>query len=227
LIWLVLAAVAGVVVMTLWTARTNRERIIVGLVALVGAGAYWWIGRPELPGQPLESRMAALEARAATDAESFNAAEVMALLQHRARKAPDDPLPHKFMGDILQGAGEAQQAMLAYQAALRRAPGDAAALAALADLRFKMAGALDETTAGLYVAAWQADPSNPRIGYMAGLADWQAGRKDEAQALWARIEESVPREDPRQQMFRALREMFAPESLATSPGSPNSGPPAR
>jgi cytochrome c-type biogenesis protein CcmH len=212
--------------MAAWAGRTTRERVIVGLVAVLGLGAYWAMGRPGMPDQPLESRMEALEERARTDAESFNGAEVMALLQHRARKSPADPTPYKFMGDILAGAGRPDEAMLQYQSALRRDPLFAPAMISLADLRFKSTGELDELTARLYREAYGIDSSNPRVGYMAGIADWRDGRKDEATALWAKIEAETPAQDPRQQMFRALRETFVPDSLSPGP-TPETAPPTR
>lgn len=214
------------IAMAVWAGRTLRQRIVVAVVAVLGFGAYWVMGRPGMPDQPLESRMEALEVRARTDAESFNGAEVMALLQHRARKAPTDPTPHKFMGDILAGAGRPEEAMLQYQSALRRDPAFAPAMIALADLRFKSAGELDELTGRLYREAYAIDSSNPRVGYMAGIVDWREGRKDEAKALWARIEAATPPQDPRQQMFKALRETFVPDSLVLT-STPEKAPPTR
>jgi cytochrome c-type biogenesis protein CcmH len=223
-IWLGLLAAAAVIAMAVWAGRTTPQRVGIAIAAGICVGAYWMLGSPGMPDQPLSKRLDALEARAATDAESLTLGEVMAIAQHRAKKNPKDPESHKIMGDILQMADRRDEAMLAYQAALRRDPTNGPALVALADLRFKSSGALDATTNRLYQAAYAADPSNPRVGYMSGIAAWQEGRQDEARSLWSQIEAAVPAGDPRQQMFRALRETFVPESLGPAGAGPSPAP---
>jgi cytochrome c-type biogenesis protein CcmH/NrfG len=82
-----------------------------------------------------------------------------------------------------------------------------------ADTLFRDSGAVGPEAAELYRRAYELDPTDLRMGYLAGVGDWQAGRRAEAEALWADIEAKTPAGDPRAQMFQALRETFAPESL--------------
>jgi cytochrome c-type biogenesis protein CcmH len=211
--WIILCALAIGGALVAFVARDLMTRVVIAACVAAGLGAYAWLGAPGMPDAPLSGRLAELEARASESAESMTGEEIMALLQKRASESPQDPNPHKFMGDLLASAGQADEAMMAYQSALRRDPAFQPALKAMADLSFKMSGTIDERTAALYKAAFQLDPSDLRIGYMAGIGDWNAGRREEALALWADIEARVAAEDPRAQMFRALKETFAPEAL--------------
>ena len=43
---------------------------------------------------------------------------------------------------------------------------------------------------------------------LAGIGDWKAGRKEEAEKIWADVEARTPEGDPRRGMYKALREMF-------------------
>lgn len=201
-------------------------RIIVAAAALGGVAAYWFIGKPGMPDSPLTDRLAEIEAQAATSAETLRGDQMMALIQKRAQEAPEDPLPHKFMGDLLAAAGSPNEAILAYQSALRRDPDHAPALRSLADLLFKMSGRVDAATRDLYLHAFQLTPDDLRVGYMAGVGMWQAGNRAEAESLWASIEAKTPDGDPRLQMFQAIRETFATDAAnpAESPAEPTPSP---
>lgn len=203
-----LAGLAGA-----WFVSERMVHRIIAALAVVGAvAAYMVIGRPDMPDQPLSKRIAAIQAQADKDAETLNAAEIYLLIEQRAKANPKDPAPHKFMGDILHANGRGQEAMLAYQAALRRDPNFAPAIESLADVRFLSEGAVDETTTRLYKRAFELSPQNLRVGYMAAIGDFQAGRKDEARAEWDRLEAMVGPGDPRAQMFKALRETFGTDN---------------
>jgi len=216
MIWMAATAVLIGAGLALWAARDLRSRIAVGLALLAGLGGYAVLGSADKPDAPLASRLDELEAKAGASAESMTGDEIMALLQKRASDSPEDPNPHKFMGDLLASAGRPEEAMMAYQSALRRDPAFQPALKALADLSFRMSGEIDAATAALYKAAFQLDPDDLRLGYMAGVGDWKAGRREEALALWADIEARVAPDDPRAQIFRALKETFAPEAVSGS-----------
>jgi cytochrome c-type biogenesis protein CcmH/NrfG len=101
----------------------------------------------------------------------------------------------------------------AYSESLRRDPNNAEVIAALADLRFKSTGEVDERTTRLYEAAFQAQPDRFRYGYLAGIGLWLQGKKAEAEALWADIDKRAPAEGPERQMFAALKQMFGVDPL--------------
>jgi cytochrome c-type biogenesis protein CcmH/NrfG len=145
---------------------------------------------------------------ARTNAESLTTVQLMALLEERAGAAPEDAIPHQMMGRLLEGVGQVEKAKAAYKEALKRDEKDVDAAKSLADLRFKSTGKIDPETAELYTRAYRLDPKDLRVGYMAGIGDWVAGRQKEARARLAEIDARTPQDSPYPQMFAALRQMF-------------------
>lgn len=224
MIWILIVAAALTAGGVWFLANTTRTRIVVALAALAGVAAYWFIGKPDMPDRPLEARLDEIEDQARTSADTLTGEQMMAIIQKRAQDAPNDPEPHKYMGDLLAAAGAPNEAILAYQSALRRNPDFQPALKSLADLLFKLSGRVDPSTRDLYLHAYQVDQTDLRVGYMAGVGEWQAGRRAEAEALWASIEAKTAEDDPRRGMFQAIRETFAvetpPEGLVVPSGPP-------
>ena len=108
---------------------------------------------------------------------------------------------------------------MAYQSALRRNPDFQPALKAPADNAFKMTGEVNPATAEVSRRAYELDPSELRLGYLAAIGDWNAGRQEQAREAWTALESLAPEGDPRLQMFAALREVLAPDSLDTPPNA--------
>lgn len=309
MIWIIVVAVLAVAAGSWLVAKSLAVRVAVLTAGVLAAGAYFVLGKPMRPDEPLAGRIAELEKLSQTAQEQLNLDQLMALEQARARANPDDPGPHKMIGDIYAAAGRGDEARLSYQSALRRdpsyapavlaleelhlrttgqvAPGAAERLAAvgqmsgltpetmssvqlmiileqraqmapddatayrfmgdlldsigrpdesaaafrealardpelqpalkgLADARFKSTGQVDAETADLYGRAYAADPSDLRLGYLFAIGEWKAGKEAEARALWAKLEGQVQPGDPRGEMFKALREAFAPESIENS-----------
>ncbi len=209
-----LAFVGVLVLAGAWfVARSMRSRVIAMGAVVLGVGGYLLVGHPQMGDQPLSQRLDELETLAQTSAETMTGDQMMALLQKRALEQPEDPTPHKFMGDLLAASGRPQEAQLAYQSALRRNPDFQPALKALADNAFKMTGEVNAATTEVYRRAYQLDPSDLRLGYLAAIGDWNAGRRDQAREAWSALEALAPEGDPRLQMFAALREVLAADSL--------------
>lgn len=153
--------------------------------------------------------------------ETMSSVQLMIILEQRAAMAPEDATPYRFMGDLLESVGRPEEAMAAYRKALERDPDLQPVLKGLADARFKATGQVDAETTELYRRAYAADPSDLRLGYLLGIGQWKAGDKAAAEALWSKLEGQVAPGDPRGEMFKALREAFAPESLENSGQAPN------
>lgn len=216
MIWLVVVAVVFVAGGAWFVAKSMRTRVIVLLTGIAAAAGYLLLGRPSMHDEPLSGRLHEIEELARTSPDKMTAAQLMALAQERAQKAPNDPMPHWIMGEILEASGQANQAMLAFEAALRRDPDHVPTAKSLADLRFKTSGQIDEATTMLYHQVYRAEPDNLRAGYMAGIGDWLAGRQDEARALLAQIDAKTPKDGPYPQMFAALRQMFGVDAPSSS-----------
>jgi cytochrome c-type biogenesis protein CcmH/NrfG len=226
LIWLVLVAVVFVAGGAWLVSKSTVTRGIVLLAGIAAAVGYLLLGHPNMRDEPLAGRLKEIEDQARQSPETMTAAQLMALAQERAVKAPNDPMPHWIMGQILEASDQPNEAALAFEAALRRDPNHLPTIKDLADLRFKLTGDIDPATTMLYHQVFQAEPTNFRVGYMAGIGDWLQGKKAEAEALWASIEANPANDATHRQMFAAMRQMFkidppTPEPSKTEGGSPN------
>ena len=205
MIWLIVVAVVFVAGGAWFVSRSMMVRGIVAAAGVAAIAGYWLLGKPAMHDIPLDQRLAEIE-KLSTD--QLNGAQLMALAQRRAQEEPDNPGPHIAMGVLMELAGQPNEAMMAYEAALRRAPEEVEVISRLADLRFKMTGDVDAATSALYHEWFRQRPEELRVGYLAGIGDWKAGRKEEAEKIWADVEARTPEGDPRRGMYKALREMF-------------------
>lgn len=221
MIWLVLVAVVFVGGGAWFVAKSMMTRVIVAVVGLVAVGIYFWVGKPNMPDDPLEGRIAVIEAKFKTDPASLNGAEMMAYAEQKARDEPDNPGPHLAIGSLLEMSGQTDQALAAYQDALRRDPNEIETIKRLANLRFKSTGEIDEYTAALYREAYRQLPTEYQYGFFAGVGDWLAGKKADAEAIWADVEAKTPKDDDRRTMFDVMRKQFGiGESPAEAPKGP-------
>ena len=200
MIWIIAVAVVGVVGGTLLIAKSWRTRSIVFVAGLAALGGYGLLGRPDQPDNPLSHRVDELKARLEaarndpTKAE-LGADELMAIAERQAREDPKSPGPHHAMGYILERTGKPTEAVLAYESALRRDPNFVPSLVSLADLLFETTGEVSPDVEKLYQQAFNLQPDDFRLSYMAGVGDWQSGKKDEAEKRWAAIDAKLPAGD--------------------------------
>ena len=220
MIWILVVAVVFVAGGAWFVSRSMAVRGIVAAAGVAAVGTYWLLGKPAMHDNPLDRRIAEIE-KLSTD--KLDGAQVMALAQKRAQEDPTNPGPHIAMGVLMEMAGQPNEAMMAYEAALRRAPDEVEVISRLADLRFKMTADVDAATSALYHEWFKQRPEELRAGYLAGIGDWKAGRKEEAQKIWADVEARTPEGDPRRGMYKALREMFGVDP--PPPGTQQTPPP--
>jgi cytochrome c-type biogenesis protein CcmH/NrfG len=220
LIWVLVVAVVFVAGGAWFVSRSLMVRGIVAAAGVAAVAGYWLLGKPEMHDRPLEQRLVEIE-QLSTD--KLDGAQLMALAQKRAHEEPNNPGPHIAMGVLMEMAGQPNEAMMAYEAALRRSPTEVEVIGRLADLRFKMTGDVDAATSALYHEWFKQRPDELRVGYLAGIGDWKAGRKEEAEKIWADVEARTPEGDPRRGMYKALREMFGVDPPPS--GAPETPPP--
>lgn len=194
-----------------------KTRALVLVAGLAAVGAYWMIGKPSMPDEPLEQRIEGLEELAKRDPESLRIDQVIALAQKRAQDHPDQAQPHWIIGKMLEASNDVEGATLAYQSALKRDPNDINTLISLADLRFKASAQVDPATTELYQQAYALQPGNLRIGYLYGIGLWQQGKRGEAEGIWADVNARAPKDGPERQMFAALRQMFGIDPAPAPP----------
>ena len=146
----------------------SRSTYIWLAVAVVLAGvAYLFKGRPLLPDQPFSAREAEIAAR---PADELLPGEMLARLQKTSRERPDEPEPQYYIGVLLRAQGRTDDALRAFQSALRRDSEYIPALIGLADaVVTRDGGMITEPAARLYDRAWRLDNSEIRAGILAAM----------------------------------------------------------
>jgi len=158
--------------------------------------------------QATRDRLPEIRKLAQTNPESLTAVQFMALLEERVSQEPNDAVAYQMMGRLLASVGQAEKAEAAYRQAIKQGDKTFETVKALADLRFKSTSKVDAETADLYHRAYKLNPADLRVGYMAGIGDWVAGKQAEAKNQLAEIDAKTPEDGPYPQMFAALRQMF-------------------
>lgn len=182
----------------------SRSTYIWLAVAVVLAGvAYLFKGRPLLPDQPFSAREAEIAAR---PADELLPGEMLARLQKTSRERPDEPEPQYYIGVLLRAQGRTDDALRAFQSALRRDSEYIPALIGLADaVVTRDGGMITEPAARLYDRAWRLDNSEIRAGILAAMPAYEAGDLQAAQAHWEKVFADLPADDPRRAMLNAMR----------------------
>ena len=174
--------------------------IIVALAVPAGAlGLYTMVGSPSLPGQPaLEARakQAALARQAAKDlpAAEENAAALITRLGKILESRPDDLKGWTLYAGALSRTGRRAEAVTAWRRVVALAPDDAALRSEYAEARiFASGGTVTPAARQALTETLAIDAKEPRARYYAGLAEYQAGRTEDALRQWLALEaESTP-----------------------------------
>lgn len=146
MIWLILVAVVFVAGGTWLVAKSMQTRAIVLIAGMAAVGAYWLIGKPGMPDDPLGARVEQLEAREKSAPGQLTPDERLAVLQERSLKSPTDPEPLREIGDLYASVGRVEDAQHSYRAALLRKPGDERTLDSISALEFQVSGVVDQAT---------------------------------------------------------------------------------
>lgn len=182
---------------------TRSTYIWLGAAIVLAGAAYLFKGSPLLPDQPFSAREAEIAAR---PADELLPGEMLARLQKTARERPEEPEPQYYIGVLLRAQGRTDDALRAFQSALRRDSEYIPALIALADaVVARDGGMITEPAARLYDRAWRLDNSEIRAGILAAMPAYEAGDLDAAQAHWEKVFADLPADDPRRAMLNAMR----------------------
>lgn len=181
--------------------------IILGGCLALGVGGYMLIGKPGMADQPMAARQAALAEKVRTDPQSLTEGEMLSRLEQAVIDKPDDPQPHYFIGEMLRTQGRAEDAVRAYQSALRRDQDFVPALIGLADVLTQLAdGVIGPDATRLYARAYQLDESQVSAGMRAAMGAAQAGDQEKAEQAMRYIYSRLPEDDPRRERFRPMIE---------------------
>lgn len=156
------------------------------LVPLVAAATYGTRGRPDYPGQPLAGRVRE------TPAERDLATLIGRVEAHLAAN-PGDGRGWEILGPIYARLGRGADAITARANALRLLGPTADREADLAEARVLEAqGQVTAEAKAGFERAIAIEPNHPKASYFVGLAAEQAGRPDEARAVWTRLAQAAP-----------------------------------
>ncbi|MEM1106807.1 MAG: tetratricopeptide repeat protein [Pseudomonadota bacterium] len=191
--------------------------LLAGAIVLAGA-IYLAIGRPGMADQPMAVRTAELERKAP---EEMTPDEWLARLGEFTRQRPEDPQPHFFIGELLASQGRDEDAVRAFQSALRRDNSHVPALMGLGDALLRMSnGEVSGELAVLFARAFELDPRQTRSAFLVGVSAWQQGDRAGAEETWARTAQSLPEGSVERRRFDALVGTFIAESEANSAAVP-------
>ena len=162
--------------------RGDRAVIAILLAGFLASLGYLFIGRAGLPDQPYQARIANLEQVAP---EKRTRAEVLAQFENLILEQPDNPRPHFVIGEMMAGEGRDEDAIRAFQSALRRDDKFVPAMIGMADAITRLGGGVIEPQAKrIYQQAMAVDPKQIHAGFMVGVAEWQDGNDEAAQLVW-------------------------------------------
>lgn len=196
--------------------RTNLA--ILGVCLAVGVAGYVLVGKPGAGDQPMSLRQAALAEKVATDPQSLSPAELLSRLEQAVKDQPDAPEPHFFIGEMLRAQGRPEDALRAYQSALRRNSDYVPALVALSDVLVELSGgAVGPDATRLYARAYELDETQVRAGMFAAMGAAQAGDQEKAEQAMRYIYARLPEDDPRRERFRAMIEAIGEEGATAPP----------
>ncbi|MEX1252528.1 MAG: tetratricopeptide repeat protein, partial [Hyphomonas sp.] len=150
-----------------------------------------------------------------TDPQSLSPAETLSRLEQAIKDQPAAPEPHFFIGEMLRAQGRPDDALRAYQSALRRNRDFVPALIALSDVLVELGeGAISADATRLYARAYELDETQVRAGMFAAMGAAQAGDQARAEQAMRYIYARLPEDDPRRDRFRAMIEAIGEEGAA-------------
>ena len=201
---------------------SRRLRLVVGVVALmlisVGAfSVYLKVGSPNLPGQPVASRVAAAQRKDPS-------IQRLAALEARTSQTPDDGRAWEAIAPIYAAVGRYGDAVTARRNALRLLDKTAEREADLGEALVTAAnGIVTDEAKEAFDYAFRLDGANVSARFYIGLAAEQDGRKDEAARIWRKLlVDSPPKAPWRPLVQTALARVEPPASLVRKPGSNDS-----
>lgn len=208
----------------------RRRAVAVGALFALPAGAlafYLAFGSPDLPGQPLASRVAqAHQGQSDGQASAQSVAEMFARVERHLEEHPDDGRGWEVVAPIYLRLGRYDDAVKARRNALQFLGETAERQADLGEaLMMRGNGVVTDDAKAAFDRALVVDPKNITARFYGGLAAEQDGRKDAAARLWRALLADAPAGAPWiEAVQRALARVDG--AAAAAPAPPQAGPQA-
>ena len=170
----------------------RRRAVAAGALVLVPAGAiaiYLALGSPDLPGQPLASRVA----QAQQQGGDQSIAAMFAKVEQHLAANPDDGRGWEVVAPIYMRLGRYDDAVKARQNVLRVLGPTAERWSDLGEALVALAnGVVAPEAKEAFDNALKIDPKDVMARFYGGLAAEQDGRKDDAARIWKALAADAP-----------------------------------
>lgn len=180
-------------------------------ILLAGAGlaavvVYFLIGSPGMGDRPMAQRQAEL---AAIPPEDLTPGEALSRLEALAQERPESAEPRYLIGMVLAQQGRDDEAVRAYQSALRRDDTHVDALIGLADSLIRLSGGeVTPDIAQILGRAYALDPRQSQAVFLIGVSAWQMGQPEQARMIWAEAARNLPEGSPAALQFDQMVSRF-------------------
>jgi cytochrome c-type biogenesis protein CcmH len=159
-------------------------------IPLLAAGLYFSLGSPDLPGAPLAARLARPQ-------EGMDVAVLIQRVETILAQNPGDGRGWELVGPLYLGLGRNEEALKAHQNALRILGASPEREAGLGEALIAVSkGFVTPEARSAFERALALNAKSPKALFFLGLAARQASKPEEAKAIWSRLLESAPPNDP-------------------------------
>jgi cytochrome c-type biogenesis protein CcmH len=173
--------------------------LLLGLPVLAG-GLYWRLGSPDQPDAPYAQRAAERAQLAAQENQQKGLPPVetmIAQLEGRLARDPDDLETAVRLGRAFALAGHFERAAATYRAAVARHQDVAPLHSALGEaVVMANGGIVDAEARAAFDRALERDPSDARARFYVGLAKLQRGERQAALDAWVSLIRDTPADAP-------------------------------
>ena len=175
------------------SSRVVTRAVALGTMLFVPAltlSLYHYVGKPNLPDEPLEARLKAAPAK-------MDMPTAIARIEQHLAQDPDDVKGWTVIAPIYVRLGRIDDAQRAYANILRIKGPDADAYAGLGEARiYAASGTVTADAKKSFEQAIALDPRSPRAAYYLGLAAEQDGDKSKALGIWRKLVADSPPQAP-------------------------------
>ena len=199
----------------------RRRAIAVMSIVLLPVGAialYLALGSPDMPGEPLAARQAAV-------AENRSVETMIAQVENHLASNPNDGRAWEILAPVYMRLNRFDDAVTAWRNVLRLNGSTAAHEADLGEaLVFAADGVVTPEAKAQFDRAYAMEPEDVMARFYLGMAADQAGRRDEADAIWNKLLAEAPPGAPWVELVRHAKERKAPAGAPPASAAPPPGP---
>ena len=204
---------------SLWRKRATAVAGLV-LVPAAAVALYLVLGSPNLPGEPLATRLAQVHS-------SGSIAAMISQVEAHLERNPNDARGYEVLAPIYLRLGRFDDAVTAFRKVIALEGDNAARESDLGEALTAAAnGVVTDDAKAAFEKAAKLDPTDPKAQFYRGMAAEQDGDKEKAVAIWADMLKKAPAGAPWVDNVKAaiVRLGGTPPQVAASPSPPAAMP---